>query len=184
MRIDDICGLHGERLVEGVAPIVFGLVHLSDRYLTAVEREFPNSCKVVYGGCLVGQDSPKTRWVKYCPRCRQAEESWCEDPLDRFQDAAKRDVLRARDEARRLLAMEMERALERLFPLALECARADKAVNLLVQAHGIRDDAHSTKRIDILLEVILQELGGSIEASLPEWTRTHYAEIYQPGWEQ
>jgi hypothetical protein len=148
-----------------------------------LENEFPHSSLVIPGGCIVRPDSPKEVTVRYCPRCREEEKTWREDPLDRFEDPAKQDLLRVRDGVRNQLAQAFQDALDHLLPLALACAKADKAVNLLVQSHGISDETYETRRVDIILDTVFKDLASSLERSLPELKRAHYMEIYYPGWE-
>ncbi len=69
------CSVHKVLLLETEVPVRYGLVVFSQAYLRA-ERRFPNSRAFVLGGCYVLPDNPKTRAVRYCPRCREAEADW------------------------------------------------------------------------------------------------------------
>ncbi len=40
------------------------------------EVYFPYANSVIYGGCVIGPDSPQYEGVLYCPKCRKVEEVW------------------------------------------------------------------------------------------------------------
>jgi hypothetical protein len=72
------CSIHLESLVEGDAPIRYGLIRFSPAYRKAQKAAFPNAKLFVLGGCLVSPKNPKSRKVRYCPKCRDAEIAWRE----------------------------------------------------------------------------------------------------------
>jgi hypothetical protein len=69
------CSVHKVRLLEAEVPVRYGRVVFSRAYVRA-ERRFPNSQSFALGGCYILPDNPKTRAVRYCPRCRKAEADW------------------------------------------------------------------------------------------------------------
>ena len=71
------CSVHRVALVEGEAPIAYGLIRFDRAYLKARKRLFPNSRSFVLGGCVVSLEDRKAA-VRYCPRCREAERAWNE----------------------------------------------------------------------------------------------------------
>lgn len=72
---DTHCPLHGTPLQDEAVPIVYGLIRQPDAYRQAQTAQFPKSCFIVLGGCLV-QD---LQWHKimYCPDCRLRHIAWC-----------------------------------------------------------------------------------------------------------
>lgn len=74
-----ICPIHHVPLKRETLKIVYGLIpdepSNCDRVKVA-EQYFPYANSVVYGGCVVGPDSPKTKDVPYCSKCRAAEKAW------------------------------------------------------------------------------------------------------------
>ncbi len=74
--IPTTCEVHGERLRNGKAAVVYGLLELPDTYCDARRREFPLSRTWQPGGCLVWDDAPKTVMVIFCQSCRSAEADW------------------------------------------------------------------------------------------------------------
>jgi len=69
------CPLHGVPLELGTARILYGdRGPVIDFAITA--RAFPDANSYVFGGCLVDNGSPTWQTVKFCPKCREAEQSW------------------------------------------------------------------------------------------------------------
>ncbi len=71
------CKIHGAELIVGEVPIVYGDIYTAPVYLKAradAAKNFPQSNRSYYGGM---SECPETRaFVRYCPRCRIAEEKW------------------------------------------------------------------------------------------------------------
>jgi hypothetical protein len=70
------CSVHKVGLLEEEMPVRYGLIRFPADYLAAKRQHFPNARAFVWSGCLVSPTNPKTRVVKYCPRCREAERAW------------------------------------------------------------------------------------------------------------
>jgi hypothetical protein len=72
------CELHGLPLEAGTATILYGLPDrrwLAERR-EAAEARFPHASSFVLGGCIVSDDAPRTRNVRFCPACRAASAEW------------------------------------------------------------------------------------------------------------
>ena len=78
----DLCRVHGRIRVPAVVPILYGYYSKADPvdYYEAYTRDFPNSWRELYGGCelisIPGRESPTQGAIRYCPRCREAEQRW------------------------------------------------------------------------------------------------------------
>lgn len=70
------CSVHGGKLVPDVVPVRYGLIRFSAELVAARRRGFPNAKSFAMGGCLEHPDNPKTRAVRYCVNCREAEATW------------------------------------------------------------------------------------------------------------
>jgi len=70
------CPVHQQALQVDTVDIVYGLVGHTQEELVAMEKTFPFSNTVFFGGCMVSCCSPSYAEVLYCPRCRQAKSSW------------------------------------------------------------------------------------------------------------
>jgi hypothetical protein len=74
-----VCPVHHVPLKKDKLEIIYGLVvdscDTSDRR-KASERYFPFDNAVAYGGCVIFEDSPKYKEVRYCPKCREVEKTW------------------------------------------------------------------------------------------------------------
>ena len=69
------CEIHGVELIKGKAPIFYGMPAAPPiGYLEAERTLFPNSFLFILGGCTL--DDEKERVVRFCPNCREAENSW------------------------------------------------------------------------------------------------------------
>ena len=67
------CEIHGDRLIEDIVPIEYGLRFVDHEDLEA-SMLFPNAHEVLEGGCIVG---PQTyARVKFCPSCRAQKKRW------------------------------------------------------------------------------------------------------------
>ena len=76
---EKLCPVHHVPLKREQLGIVYGLVsHPCDIFsrAKAEEKYFPYANSIVYGGCVVFPDSPKTEEVLYCPKCREVEKTW------------------------------------------------------------------------------------------------------------
>ncbi len=75
------CRVHHVLLQRDSVKIQYGLPqtninnHFEDRY-AALLQFFPNSNKLIGGGCLIGANSPVFEDVLFCPQCRLAEDDW------------------------------------------------------------------------------------------------------------
>ena len=72
----EICQVHKDNLEADRVRIAYGLIILPQEYLEAEERQFPNSNKVAYGGCVWREDSPEFAYVFFCTQCRDEETRW------------------------------------------------------------------------------------------------------------
>jgi hypothetical protein len=70
------CSIHNEPLLRGLVSIRYGLFRFSPEFREAQSTLFPNARSFVLGGCRVSPNNPKQRDVKFCPKCREAEQSW------------------------------------------------------------------------------------------------------------
>src|SRR5262249_28424402 len=70
------CSVHNEGLIRDEVHVRYGLIYWSKDYLSAWKRRFPNSECFVGGGCRLGP--PRTRKVRFCPKCREEEKLWNE----------------------------------------------------------------------------------------------------------
>jgi hypothetical protein len=68
------CEVHGQRLIQTLVPIEYGLVMHEPEYLLGLRAIFPNATMVVGGGCIAGEETHAR--VKYCPQCRIAKLAW------------------------------------------------------------------------------------------------------------
>src|SRR4030042_1112885 len=68
------CQLHNEPLLEGFVPIIYGLPVFDPEFWDVKQSNFPNSYSSWGGGCIV--EELKYALVRYCPKCREAEEAW------------------------------------------------------------------------------------------------------------
>jgi hypothetical protein len=68
------CEIHGDKMLEALVPIGYGLVFSDKRYLEAYGSLFPNAVTVLGGGCVAGGETHAR--VKYCPACRAARQRW------------------------------------------------------------------------------------------------------------
>lgn len=69
-----ICPLHLCLLESGKVTLQYGMLRKSQEYLNACKTEFPRANSALPGATLVNLHSFKQ--MKYCPRCRAAEEKW------------------------------------------------------------------------------------------------------------
>ncbi len=69
------CELHGTRLQNGTAPILYGRRGSVVPFNTA-KSAFPRARSHVFGGCIVSENSPGSQRVRFCPKCRTAEKRW------------------------------------------------------------------------------------------------------------
>ena len=69
------CQLHGARLQNGTAPILYGRRGAVVDFATS-KRAFPHARSHVFGGCVVSEDSPGSQAVRFCMKCRTAEKRW------------------------------------------------------------------------------------------------------------
>jgi hypothetical protein len=70
------CGVHNEPLLRESVSIQYGLVRLSPEFRKSQSTLFPNARSFVLGGCRVSPNNPKQKDVKFCPKCREAEQGW------------------------------------------------------------------------------------------------------------
>lgn len=71
------CLVHHVDRIEEIVPIAYGFpMANSPEYDTAQTNLFPNTWRSAPGGCVIAHDSPTHRMVRFCPMCRQAEDSW------------------------------------------------------------------------------------------------------------
>lgn len=59
------CEVHGESLVEGEAPVIYGFQRESVERFEASKRFFPHASSSVSGGCLVSAGQQATARVRY-----------------------------------------------------------------------------------------------------------------------
>lgn len=74
--LPETCALHDCELVEGAAPLLYGLIGTSPEYGRAFRYQFRYSRSWSAGGCSTGANRPKTEVVQYCPHCRDLERKW------------------------------------------------------------------------------------------------------------
>lgn len=79
MRANTSCVIHKESLQLEQVRIKYGLIRFSREFLDAQPKLFPNARSFLLGGCLVGPNQPKTGEVRFCPKCRDAEQLWARD---------------------------------------------------------------------------------------------------------
>jgi hypothetical protein len=72
------CSGHKVKLLRGEAAVRYGLIRFVPQYTSARNRKFPNASSFVLGDCKVASTNPKTRAVRFCPFCREAEQAWHE----------------------------------------------------------------------------------------------------------
>jgi len=70
----EICQVHKDNLKPDRVAIAYGLILHSQEYLEAQKRQFPNSNRFAYGGCVVRK--PEVAYVLFCTRCREEETRW------------------------------------------------------------------------------------------------------------
>lgn len=80
-----LCPRHGQLLKCGVAPIIYGYVVPSAKYLSDRRDLFPLAKSVVLGGCCIGRSKESN--VRYCSACREAEVAWGAANPDDFINA-------------------------------------------------------------------------------------------------
>lgn len=76
-----ICPVHHVPLWKETRRIAYGLIPgegdgCDSNRAKAAEQFFPYANSKVDGGCVTSADSPKTREVLYCPKCRAVEKAW------------------------------------------------------------------------------------------------------------
>jgi len=120
----DKCEVHMTELVEGPIPVRYGLIRWSEAFQRASRALFPNANSTVPGGCIMGPSSPKEARGTFCARCREAEREWIRrpSPLAGLDVPGKEKLVATLDSAREQLALQIGRAAEALFPMALEMA--------------------------------------------------------------
>jgi hypothetical protein len=70
------CRLHKVELKPDLVMILYGPPPFVKGEQEAWGKLFPNSNRLVLGGCVVAKDSPSVQAVKYCSRCREAQVEW------------------------------------------------------------------------------------------------------------
>jgi len=72
------CLIHHVARIEERVQIAYGFSMManSPEYVAAETNLFPNTWRSAPGGCVINHDSPKHQMVRFCPKCRQAEDSW------------------------------------------------------------------------------------------------------------
>ena len=66
------CEVHGESLVEGESPVIYGFQRETAERLEASTRFFPHAASSVPGGCLIASGQPTSERVRFCQACRLA----------------------------------------------------------------------------------------------------------------
>ena len=81
------CRVHRVPLEVVVVPLGYGLPpRLSEVYLKATKKQFPNARLAINGGCMPNPFYKRAK-VWACAMCNAAEESWLENnPMYRFQE--------------------------------------------------------------------------------------------------
>jgi hypothetical protein len=145
---------------------------------------FPNANSFVRGGCVVEPFSPKEARGTFCMRCREAENEWMRrpSPLAGLDVPGKDKLLATLDHAREQMALQVGRAAEALFPMALEMAWMQLKLNLLAHDHGVVYEDFSCTRVDLLLDDAFAACVRGLEARLPTLKQKHHDAIYRPGW--
>lgn len=109
------CPLHHVPLVRGPAPIVYGLVTLSNEYRAARNNLFPTAVSFLNGGCRFDSRSPHTRYVHYCEQCRSAERQWKEaNPDDPLMALEEKFNIAHIDPSQRASSQDLQRMLHNL----------------------------------------------------------------------
>ena len=67
---------HNKILKADYVPIVYGLIIPPWEYRQAEEKKFPNSNRIVHGGCVYKKDSPEFAYVLFCTLCREEQTRW------------------------------------------------------------------------------------------------------------
>ena len=70
------CDVHRLPLKIASVPILYGLPDFDPVVMQAEESLFPHARRSYEAGCLVGPSSPKQTRMRFCPKCRDAEEQW------------------------------------------------------------------------------------------------------------
>lgn len=70
----EVCAVHGDILLEGTAPIIYGFIEIDPSMMIAMQ-EFPRAHLRIEGGCLASYDKDgklvSRAKVEYCQRCRE-----------------------------------------------------------------------------------------------------------------
>ena len=180
----DKCEVHMTELVEGPIPVRYGLIRWSEAFQRASRALFPNANSTVPGGCIMGPSSPKEARGTFCTRCREAEREWIRrpSPLAGLDVPGKEKLVATLNSAREQLALQIGRAAEALFPMALEMAWIQLKLNLLAREHGVVDEDFSCTRVDLLLDDAFADCVRGMQETLPALKRKHYDAIHRPGW--
>jgi|GEM_PF-1895991 len=73
------CEIHHVGLVEENMHIAYGLPAFNEQAMAAMRVQdslFPHAVPYLLGGCVIDENSPKSRIIHYCPICRVARDAW------------------------------------------------------------------------------------------------------------
>jgi hypothetical protein len=76
----DICEVHHLKMSRQQVEIRYGLPNAHDmEFLQATYAKFPHSGMPLEGGCVIGDNSPRSAEVFVCPRCHTEAVAWLEE---------------------------------------------------------------------------------------------------------
>ena len=84
-----ICELHSIEMERQLAPIIYGMPHLSEFEETQARTNlFPNGRAYLLGGCIVREK--KDTWLYACQKCKEARFEWLKtrgfDDINKVED--------------------------------------------------------------------------------------------------
>ncbi len=73
-----VCEVHQVPMKYTKVPVSYGIVAGApgDPPWDVMQKQFPHWREIVYGGCVIGPNSPKDEYIYVCPECKTSVAKW------------------------------------------------------------------------------------------------------------